>query len=137
MGYACASGDKANDQHEQGQRISPYTKALVTYLGTTGDVRNDLQRVRNAVKTETASWEIPQVPVFSDSLGLECIRGGITGGTVELAVHSHNEHATEWYERLGMAACRWWEAGPAGWELKGTGLYVPEGPPMEGHSGGV
>jgi len=64
-------------------------------------------------------------------------RGGITGGTVELAVHSHNEHATEWYERLGMAACRWWEAGPAGWELKGTGLYVPEGPPMEGHSGGV
>ena len=63
-------------------------------------------------------------------------RGGITGGTVELAVHNHNEHATEWYERLGMAACRWWEAGPAGWELQGTGLYVPEGPPTEGHPGG-
>ena len=35
-----------------------------------------------------------------------------------------------------MTACRWWEAGPAGWELKGTGLYVPEGPPTEGHSEG-
>ena len=36
--------------------------------------------------------------------------------------------AREWYERLGMEACRWWERGGTGWELKGEGLYVPEEP---------
>ena len=53
-------------------------------------------------------------------------RGG-RGGTIQLAVHSNNS-AREWYERLGMEACRWWERGGTGWELKGEGLYVPEEP---------
>ena len=40
----------------------------------------------------------------------------------------NNNSAREWYERLGMEACRWWERGGTGWELKGEGLYVPEEP---------
>ena len=63
--------------------------------------------------------------------------GSITGGTVELAAHKGNT-ATEWYGRLGMQVCRWWDRAQGEWELRGTGLYVPEGPSeAQGQEGGI
>ena len=64
-------------------------------------------------------------------------RGGITGDIVELAAHTENR-AREWYQRLGMVRCRWWEREQGRWAVQGDGLYRPEGPPVEGgDKGGI
>ena len=64
-------------------------------------------------------------------------RGGITGDIVELAAHTENR-AREWYQRLGMVRCRWWEREQGRWAVQGDGLYIPEEPPVEeGGRGGI
>ena len=72
VGHACASGAIANDIVKTKERNSPFTKALLDQLGTTDDVRNDLEAVREAVRIKTASLKIKQAPTYSSSLGLPC-----------------------------------------------------------------
>lgn len=73
VGHACASGKQANDAPRGRQeRNIQYTKALLQHLGTTSDVRNDLEAAGTAVREATANLTIKQVPSLISSLGLPC-----------------------------------------------------------------